>query len=112
MLISFFGPLMTFFQTIPNCIIGGLSIALYGYIASSGLRMLKDVNLNDQRNIFIISSILVTGIGGMIIYLYGFELPTIACSLLVGILVNVITHVSPKKKVPVEPDTKNVDEPK
>lgn len=112
MAISFFGPLMTFFETIPNCIVGGLSIALYGYIASSGLRMLKDVNLNDQRNIFIVSSILVTGIGGMIIYLYGFELPTIACSLLVGILVNVITHVSPKKKVPVEPDTKNIDEEK
>ncbi len=110
--ISFFGPLMTFFQTIPSCIIGGLSIALYGYIASSGLRVLKSVNLNDQRNIFIVSAIFVTGIGGMVINLYGFELPTIACSLIVGILINVVTHVSPKKKVAVEPDTTNVDEQK
>ena len=110
--ISFFGPLMTFFETIPNCIIGGLSIALYGYIASSGLRMLKVVNLNDQRNIFIISAILVTGIGGLVLNLYGFELPTVACSLIVGILINVVTHVSPKKKVAVEPDMTNVDEQK
>lgn len=95
--ISFFGPLMTFFETIPSCIIGGLSIALYGYIASSGLRMLKSVDLNDQRNIFIVSSILVTGIGGLIINISWFSLPTIGCALLVGILVNVITHVKPKK---------------
>ena len=110
--ISFFGPLMTFFQTIPSCIIGGLSIALYGYIASSGLRMLKVVNLNDQRNIFIVSAIFVTGIGGMVVNIYGFELPTIACSLIVGVLINVVTHVSPKKKVEVEPDITNVDEQK
>ncbi len=95
--ISFFGPLMTFFETIPSCIIGGLSIALYGYIASSGLRMLKSVDLNNQRNIFIVSSILVTGVGGLIIDISWFSLPTIACALLVGILVNVITHVKPKK---------------
>ena len=98
--ISFFGPLMTFFETIPSCIIGGLSIALYGYIASSGLRMLKSVDLNDQRNIFIVSAILVTGIGGLIINISWFALPTIACSLLVGILVNVITHVKVRKKKP------------
>ena len=65
---------------------------------SSGLRILKGVDLNNQKNIFIISAVLVTGIGGLVISIYAFALPTIACSLLVGILVNIVTHVSPKRK--------------
>lgn len=95
---SFFGPVMAFFNTIPSCVIGGLSIALYGYIASSGLRMLKEVDLNDLRNIFVISTIFVIGIGGMVISYTVGELSPIACALVLGILVNLLVKIPHKNK--------------
>ena len=94
---SFFGPIMAFFDTIPSCVIGGLSIALYGYIASSGLRMLKEVDLNDLRNIFVISTVLVIGIGGMVISYSVGELSPIACALVFGILINLLVRIPHKK---------------
>ena len=96
--ISFFGPVMTFFETIPDCIIGGLSIALYGYIASSGLRMLKDVDMNNVKNIFVISAIFIVGIGGLTISFYHFEFSPIACALVAGILVNLLINMPFRKK--------------
>ena len=101
--ISFFGPVMTFLATIPTCLVGGLSIALYGYIASSGLRMLRQVDLNNVRNIFIISAIFVVGIGGLTIQVSFIEFSPVACALVVGILVNIITH---KKKKDLPSDSK------
>ena len=96
--VSFVGPVMSVIQTIPNCIVGGLSIALYGYIASSGLKMLKDVNLNDHRNVFVISTVFVVGIGGLAIsYVYG-EISPIACALILGIAVNILVRIGSKKK--------------
>lgn len=106
--VSFFGPLMAFFSTIPTCVIGGLCIALYGFIASSGLRMLKVVDLNDMRNIFVISTIFVTGIGGLIINCYYFVIPSIAVALVMGILVNLLTHI--KKKKDDEPPSSNKED--
>ena len=49
--ISFFGPFATFLATIPSCVMGGVCIALYGFIAVSGLKMLQPVDLNDNRNL-------------------------------------------------------------
>ena len=97
-IVSFIGPVMTFFETIPSCIIGGISIALYGYIASSGLRMLKGIDLNNPKNIFVISAIFVTGIGGLTIQFYHFSFSPIACSLVVGLLINLLVNVGEKKK--------------
>ena len=95
---SFIGPVMAFFDTIPSCVIGGLSIALYGYIAASGLRMLKEVDLSDLRNIFVISTILVIGIGGMVISYSVGELSPIACALIFGILINLLVRIPHKSK--------------
>ena len=95
---SFFGPMMAFLNTIPTCIIGGLSIALYGYIASSGLRMLKEIDLNDYKNIFVISTIFIIGIGGMVISYSVGELSPIACALVFGILVNLLVRIPTKNK--------------
>ena len=95
---SFFGPVMAFFDTIPSCVIGGLSIALYGYIAASGLRMLKEVDLNDLRNIFVVSTIFVIGIGGMVISYSVGELSPIACALVFGILINLLVKIPHKSK--------------
>ena len=96
--ISFVGPIMTFFQTIPTCVIGGLSIALYGYIASSGLRMLKEVDLNSHKNIFVISTIFIIGIGGLAISFKYINFSPIACALVAGILVNLLVNIKFKKK--------------
>ena len=95
---SFLGPVMAFFNTIPTCIIGGLSIALYGYIASSGLRMLKEIDLSDLKNIFVISTIFIIGIGGMVISYRVGELSPIACALVFGILVNLLVKIPHKNK--------------
>lgn len=95
--VSFVGPLMTFCQTIPACIIGGLSIALYGFIASSGFQMLAKVDMSDHRNIFIVSAILISGVGGLVIQFYEFRFSPVACALTLGILVNLLVNIKPRK---------------
>ena len=57
--ISFFGPFATFLSTIPSCVMGGICVALYGFIAVSGLKMIQKVDLNDNRNLFVVSVILI-----------------------------------------------------
>lgn len=51
-IISFFGPFVTFLASIPNCVMGGVCITLYGFIAVSGLKMIQKVNLDENRNLF------------------------------------------------------------
>ena len=64
-LLSFFSPFVVFVNTIPNCIVGGICVALYGFIAVSGLKMLAPVDLSDNRNLYTVCAILVPGIGGL-----------------------------------------------
>ena len=89
MVISFFGPFVTFLASIPNCVMGGVCIALYGFIAVSGLKMIQKVDLNDSRNLFVVSSILIPGIGGFSVSFGKITLTTIACALILGIIVNI-----------------------
>ena len=100
--VSFVGPLMTFCQTIPTCIIGGLSIALYGFIAASGFQMLAKVDMSDHRNIFVVSAILISGVGGLVIQFYEFMFSPVACALTLGILINLLVNIKPKKEAQVE----------
>ena len=88
--ISFFGPFVTFLASIPNCVMGGVCVALYGFIAVSGLKMIQKVNLNASKNLFVVSAILIPGIGGLSISFGKITLTTIACALILGILTNVI----------------------
>ena len=88
--ISFFGPFVTFLASIPNCVMGGVCVALYGFIAVSGLKMIQKVNLNASKNLFVVSAILIPGIGGLSISFGQITLTTIACALILGILTNVI----------------------
>ena len=90
MVISFFGPFVTFLASIPNCVMGGVCVALYGFIAVSGLKMIQQVNLNAGKNLFVVASILIPGIGGLSISFGKVTLTTIACALILGILTNVI----------------------
>ncbi|MBR2662437.1 MAG: uracil-xanthine permease [Clostridia bacterium] len=94
---SFFGPFVTFLSTIPTCVMGGVCITLYGFIAVSGLKMLQPVNLNDNRNLFTASTILISGIGGMTVKIGSVTLTEIACALLLGILVNFLFNRDGKK---------------
>ena len=100
---SFFGPLMTFFSTIPSCVVGGISIALYGFIAISGFRMLNKVDLREQKNIFVIATIFVIGIGGLTIQFKYFEFSPVATALIAGILMNLLVNIKHKKPEEIEP---------
>ena len=83
-------PLVAFLTPIPNCVMGGVCVALYGFIAVSGLKMFQTVDLNKNKNLFVASVILITGVGGMVIKFGAVEIRTVACALILGILTNVM----------------------
>ena len=89
-ILSFFDPFVAFVNSIPSCITGGVCIALYGFIAVSGLKMLQPVDLGDNRNLFVVAAILVCGIGGLTLKLGPIEISAIATALILGIIVNVV----------------------
>jgi len=89
-ILSFFDPFVCFVNSIPSCIVGGVCIALYGFIAVSGLKMLQPVDLNDNRNLFVVAAILVTGIGGLTLNFGAVTISSIATGLILGIIINVI----------------------
>ena len=100
---SFIAPFVTFLASIPSCVMGGVCIALYGFIAVSGLKMVQKVDLNDNGNLFTVSSILVAGVGGLALTFGKVTLTNIACALILGILVNVLVNLR-KKKTAAESD--------
>ena len=92
-IISFSGWLMAVVQTIPTAVLGGISILLFGIIASSGLRMLVENNIDfgNNRNMVIASVILVIGIGGAAIHVReGFSIEGMALASIVGVLLNLV----------------------
>ncbi|MBR4286851.1 MAG: uracil-xanthine permease [Clostridia bacterium] len=89
-LISFVSPFVAFLDSIPGCVMGGVCITLYGFIAVSGLKMIQKINLEDNANLFTTSVILITGIGGMALAIGKVTLTAIACALILGIIVNII----------------------
>jgi uracil permease len=89
-LFSMITPLVCFLETIPNCVMGGVCVALYGFIAASGLKMLQPVDLNKNRNLFVASVIFIVGVGGMTVSFGAVEIRTVACALILGILTNVM----------------------
>ena len=93
MVISFFGPFVTFLASIPNCVMGGVCVALYGFIAVSGLKMIQKVDLNKSRNLFVVSSILIPGIGGLSVSFGKVTVTTIACALILGIVTNILLNL-------------------
>lgn len=90
MLIAFFDPFVAFVDSIPSCVMGGVCMALYGFIAVSGLKMIKDVNLEENRNLFTVSVILISGIGGLSLTFGKITITAIACALILGIVTNLI----------------------
>lgn len=95
---SFFAPFVAFLSTIPSCVMGGVCIALYGFIAVSGLKMVQEVDLNENRNLFVVSAILIAGVGGLTLKFGSITITEVACSLILGILVNLMFPAKKKSK--------------
>ncbi|MGM9645372.1 MAG: uracil-xanthine permease family protein [Eubacteriales bacterium] len=91
-LISFFGPFVTFLATIPACVMGGVCITLYGFIAVSGLKMIQKVDLGQNRNLFVVSVILIAGVGSMALNIGQVVLTEVAVALILGIIVNLVLN--------------------
>ena len=103
--LSFFSPFVCVINSIPKCVMGGACIAMYGFIAVSGLQMIQKVDLNESKNLFVVASILVTGIGGLF---FGFgsnsitdgallNITPLAAALIVGIITNLLVGGMKKK---------------
>lgn len=118
MVLSFISPIMVLLQTIPACAMGGVCLALYGFIAVSGLKMFKDLDLSDNKNLFVVSAILISGIGGLAIkipyalagngaVLKTIQVTSIATALILGIVVNAILTKLEKSKLGKEPEKKD-----
>ena len=124
---AFIGPFVAFLSSIPQCVMGGVCVALYGFIAVSGLTMIQKVDLGDNRNLFTVSVILITGVGGMALQFGKVTVTAIAAALILGIVTNLLVNIRGKKKdgneqlvmdgvtdsaagVTVEPEAENVEE--
>ncbi len=92
MLIAFVSPFVAFLDSIPGCVMGGVCVTLYGFIAVSGLKMIQKVNLEDNANLFTVSVILISGIGGMAMAIGKVTITSIACALILGIVVNILLN--------------------
>lgn len=97
-LISFVSPFVAFVNSIPACVMGGVCIALYGFIAVSGLKMIQKIDLGENRNLFVVSTILVCGIGGLTLTFGKVTITSVAVSLILGIIVNTVLGIKEKNK--------------
>lgn len=103
---SFFAPFVTLLATIPSCVMGGVCIALYGFIAVSGLKMIQKVDLGDNSNLFVVSVILIAGVGGMVLNFGKVTITEVACALILGILANLMLKKGRKSE-----DVKEIEIP-
>ncbi len=92
---SFIAPFVTLLATIPSCVMGGVCVTLYGFIAVSGLKMIQGVDLGDNRNLFVVATILISGIGGLSLTIGKVTLTEVACALILGIIVNLVCSRAP-----------------
>ncbi len=96
-IIAFLSPFVAFVNSIPACVMGGVCMALYGFIAVSGLKMVQKVDLEQNRNLFVVSTILISGIGGLTLTFGKVTITSIACALILGILANLLLSKADKK---------------
>lgn len=94
--VSFISPFVAFLDSIPGCVMGGVCITLYGFIAVSGLKMIQKIDLEQNANLFTASVILITGIGGMAMAIGKVTITAIACALILGIIVNLLLNKARK----------------
>ena len=97
-LASFITPVIAFVNSIPPCVIGGVCIALYGFIAVSGLKIIQSVDLNENKNLYVVSTILIVGIGGLELTVGAVTLTEIATALILGIIANTVLSCQRKRR--------------
>lgn len=86
--LGFIAPVQAFIASIPSCVFAGAAIILYGFIACSGVKMLQSVDLNNQKNLITVSSVLSLGISGIILGNGNISLTATALALTAGIIIN------------------------
>ena len=108
--LSFLSPIMALLQTIPAAVMGGVCFTLYGFIAVSGLKMFKDIDLGENKNLFVVSAILIAGIGGLAIQIpyhiagnglvdKAITVTSIATALILGIITYAVMNRIEKSKL-------------
>ena len=95
-IISFISPFVALVNSIPSCVMGGVCMTLYGFIAVSGLRMFKHIDLDKNRNLFVVSVILISGIGGFMLSFGQVSVTEVACALILGIITNLVLSKADK----------------
>ena len=97
-LVSFVSPFIALVNSIPSCVMGGVCMALYGFIAVSGLKMIKDINRNENKNLFVVSVVLISGVGGLSFSFANgtVTLTAVATALILGILTNLLLRRAPE----------------
>ena len=109
--LAFLSPLTAALRTIPNCVMGGVCLTLYGFIAVSGFKMFQKVDLNKSKNLFIVAAILISGIGGLSLQIpYAvanngavtntITITSIATALILGIITMVVCNAIEKHNAP------------
>lgn len=96
-IISFVSPFIAFVNSIPSCVMGGVCMALYGFIAVSGLKMVQNIDLNKNKNLFVVSVILIAGIGGLTLNFGSVTITEVACALILGIIANCVLKNAPEE---------------
>ena len=89
-LLGFLAPVQAFIASIPSCVFAGAAIILYGFIACSGVKMLQKTDLNIQKNLIIVSTVLSLGISGLVVGGTTMSLSATGLALVVGIILNLI----------------------
>lgn len=89
---AFIGPLQAFLVSIPSSIFGGCAAVLYGYITLSGIRTIKDnnIDLNNNKNVVILASVLTLGVSGAVCNFGVVSIGTTALAMIIGIILNLI----------------------
>ncbi len=105
MIVSFFTPLIRVIYGIPLAVIGGLEIYLFGAIAAQGIAIMidKQVDMFSSKNIAVIASIMIIGIGGNYAFdgnipIFGVQVPCIAGAAIFGIVLNLLLSIGEKKQ--------------
>ena len=89
-LLGFLAPVQAFIASIPSCVFAGAAIILYGFIACSGVKMLQKTDLNKQKNLIIVSTVLSLGISGLVVGGTTISFSATALGLIVGIILNLV----------------------
>ena len=94
--LAFIEPFQVLLESIPSCVFGGCAIILYGYIACSGLKTMinNKVDLENNKNLVVVSSILTVGVSGL--FLFSSSFAGVSLAMVVGVILNLLLGIKRK----------------